>query len=222
MNRLGPTSLAPEVEVFDLSDASTRLGPFTRRTRNIGISAGAGAVLIAIVVVLVSLPHITRGQMTGFNWFILGVFGFVAALGAATAVSDSLRRVPGASELKVSEVGVMLCYPDGRVVSQAWTDPGLDITVYDFSQSGSKSYRTPDFPFMLRDHGIDSLLTEGAFRALLDRAGRHASLEAPGPGTTWSYPADARPLTYRIVARPGAPFVTSREESPTKVSDLKS
>lgn len=206
----GQTQLASDAEVFDLREASARLWPFTKRTRNIGVLVGTGAVLIALVVLLVSIPLIFRSEMSGFNWFVLGVFGFVAAVGAAMAVSDSHRRVPGANEIRVSNLGVTLSYPDGREVSRAWIDPGLEIMLYDFSRSASKSYRTPDYPYMLRDNGIDSLLTEGAYHALRDRAERCALLEGPGSGTSWNYPRDATPVTYRIVARARAPQVPSQ------------
>jgi hypothetical protein len=204
LSRPGPTSLVEDVEVFDLGEASARLWPFTRRTRNVGIFAGSGAILFALLVVFVSLRLVARGEMTGFNWFVLAVFCFVAAVGASMAVGDSLHRVPGAHRIKISLDGVTLSYPGGKEVSRAWTDPGLGIVLYDFSRSKSRAYKTPEYPYMLRDHGVDSLLTEAAYCALLDWARRHATLEGPAPGSSWYYPSDAIPETYRIVSRMGA------------------
>ncbi len=176
--------LEPNVEVFDLSNASARLWPFTRRARNVGVLAGIAAILIAVFVLLVSVPPITRGQASGFMWIVLGIFGYVATLGGAMMVSDIRRRVPGAVRVRISDAGVMLLYPDGREVSRAWTDPRLKIVLYDFSRLPSTAYKTPDYPYMLRDHGVASLLTERAYRALLEWAGSHALVR--GPETSWN------------------------------------
>ena len=182
---------------FDLSAASARMWPSTRRS--LCVEVGVLVFLLGLAAFnSVSWVEVARRPLTSYQ--VIGMSSIeVMSVGVAGWLAHLIpRRVRGANSLRVDERGFELIYPNGRRVARAWSDPDLSFDLVDFSGANRSVLMEPEFPRSILLEHVESPLTVEAFCALREQISRHRLVDSSGRGSRWLYPPTAIPVIYRV------------------------
>jgi hypothetical protein len=195
----GATQMATE-QSFDLSHASARLDPFTRRSRYVSEFLMCFLVVLGLVVVAFDWRGIVSRSLDSYQLFGLIVLLVVVVFGLGVTLPLLARQKKGATGLRVTDQEFDVIYGEGRHELRSWSDPGLHFELIDFSGADPSVLPTADFPHQLSLNGRMSLLTEGAFSAILEQVARHGLVDRVVAGGTWRFPARANPVVHHVHA----------------------
>ncbi len=157
-------------------------------------------VALGLAVVGVNWRGIVSRSLDWYQLFGLVVLLALVAFGLGVTLPLLARQKKGATGLRVTDEGFELIYGDGKSERRSWTEPGLHFELLDFSDADPSVLPTADFPHQLSLNGRMSLLTEGAFSAMLDQVAGHGLGDRVAPGGTWRFPARANPIIHHIHA----------------------
>jgi hypothetical protein len=186
---------------FDLSQASARLWPFTRRSLRVSVFAVCFLIAFGLFIVLASLNvTVHHRSLNTYQVFGLSVVLVVVAYGLGITIPLIRRQRRGAISLRVDNEVLDLAYPNGDHVTTSWSDPRLDFTLFDFTGADPEVLPTWDFPHEITMKGVESLLTDSAYLAILEQIARHGLSDEVRRGGTWLFPARANPLVHHVRA----------------------
>jgi len=192
--------IPPSEDLFDLSQASALLYPFTRRSLYVSLFLVCFLIVLAVVILVVDWHGIVSHSLDSYQ-----IFGVVVVLGLAVfGLGVTLPLIPrqrkGASAVRVSDEKLDLIYDDGKHDLGSWTDARLGFELIDFSDADPSVLPTSEFPYQINFEGRMSLLTEPAYRAILYQVASHGLQDRVARGGTWRFPARANPLIHHIRA----------------------
>lgn len=183
---------------FDLTAASAKLWPFTRRSLMVEVGVTILLIVMGLVVLAGSWSRLAADSLTMYQAFDLSVIAVIVIGGSLGLLRLASRRVRGAVTLKVDYSGFELIYPSGRRTVCSWRSPRLVFDLADFSDANPTSLPTFDFPYSIVIRGVQSLLTPEAFIAMKAQVTEHRVVESAQRGGTWRFPSDANPMIYRV------------------------
>ncbi len=199
MNDVGTVrSAASNSALFDLTAASDKLWPATRRLLRTAVGVVVFLIAMGLIVLAASWTTLTKGSPSGYQIFDLSVIAIMVVAGVAILLRETTRRVRGAVSLRVDETGFELSFPTGKRLSKTWSDPSLTFELIDFGKVTPSVLAAPDFPYSIKIRGVESYLTTEAYAELLARIQQHQLIDETRPGGTWLYPPDASPLIHRV------------------------
>jgi hypothetical protein len=80
--------------------------------------------------------------------------------------STALEMRPGAEFIRVSDAGFEVGFPGGRGYARGWTDPSVEILLYEWP-------RNPQLGYVLKCRGIRSSIPSEAYELILRHSERH-------------------------------------------------
>jgi hypothetical protein len=186
--------------LFDLTAASERMWPVTRR--HLLVEGGAIVFLLALglIVLTTSWNRLAGGQLSSYQIVDLSVVAGMVAAAVVLLLLAVPRRVRGAVSLRLDEVGFELTYPSGKRMNKRWLDPDLEFELVDLSRANSRLLAVPEFPFSIKIRRLESTLTPEAFDAMETAIQRHQLVEETRRGGGWLYPSEAIPVIHRVHA----------------------
>ena len=183
--------------VFDLSSINASLDDLKARRKRLLI-ASVGLLVVAAIVIagFDARGSIDRTYSAYETLSLIVADGFIVFLIVTTNPSILSRR-SGAAELRVSEQGFELLYPDGDIFSVNWLNPKLEFDLIDASGANPAKVLSGS-PYSLAVCGTRSLLSEEAYFEVLSQVRRHGLIDTTARGSPWIYSSDANPLIHHV------------------------
>ncbi len=141
---------------------------------------------------------LSKGSLSSYQVFDLSTITVLVVGGIAGLLYLLRRRIQGAVYLRVDDVGFELVYPNGRLDARAWSDPSLSFELIDFTNLDPSRLPTSDFPYSIRIRGVQSLLTEEAYQAMMANILLHKLQDSADRGKGWIYPAGSTPIVHKV------------------------
>jgi len=194
-------NIIPVNERFDLSEESRKLSPYILRKRRIEFATIVALFGLGIVFSTAYGPALARGSISIDRLTVLlaiiGLLIWTCALSLPGIVNSYLSAI----QLLIDARGFSLLFPGGKSIRMEWSDPALEFELIDCTDVEPSKVLT-GVPYMISTRGAVSLLSEGAFHALLTQVQTRGLIDSPRRGSRWIYTAGANPMIHHIRSVP--------------------